>query len=143
MFYTTQIESEFTLKVGETVELWADVACSGTEAPAVTWTSSNEDCLALSFDEGKKEVSATALSAENAPVTLTLSCGDFEKSYTVHIRGEAGEVSIPGPGEPEVKDIKLMYYTTEIEGTAEPDGVTLSGSVTSGETSQQGAHRDA
>ena len=34
MFYTTQIESEFTLKVGETVELWADVACSGTEAPA-------------------------------------------------------------------------------------------------------------
>lgn len=115
MFYTTQIDSEFTLKVGETVELWADVACSGIEAPELTWTSSNEDSLALRFDGGKKEISATALSAENTPVTLTLSCGGFEKSYTVHIRGEAGEVSIPGPGEPVVKNIKLMYFNAELD----------------------------
>ncbi len=115
MFYTTQIESEFSLMVGEMVELWTDVACSDAEAPEVTWTSSNEDGLALSFEEGKKEVSAIALSAEENPVMLTLSCGEVEKNYTVHIRSEAGEVSIPGPGELKVKDIKLMYFNTELD----------------------------
>lgn len=115
MFYTTEIESEFTLKVGETVELWADVAYAGAEAPEVIWSSSDDNSLAISFEEGKKEVSVTALNAENSPVILTLSCGDFEKSYTVNIRGEAGEVSIPGPGEPVVKNIKLMYFNAELD----------------------------
>jgi len=114
MFYTTQIESEFTLKVGETVELWADLACAGAEVPEVIWSSSDDNSLAISFEEGKKEVSVTALNTENSPVILTLSCGDFEKSYTVNIRGEAKDVSIPGSGEALVKDIKLMYFNTEL-----------------------------
>lgn len=115
MFYTTPIVSEFTLLAGETAELWADVICDGDLIPEVTWTSSDEDSLRLSFDGSKKEVAVTALNAENGPVTLTLSCGDFEKNYTVYIRGEAGAVSIPGSGEAVVKDIKLMYFNAELD----------------------------
>ena len=85
MFYTTEIQSEFTLVTGETVELWADVSARGAETPEVTWSSSDEESLALSFAEDKKEVSATALSAENGPVTLRLSCAGFEKDFTVYI----------------------------------------------------------
>jgi hypothetical protein len=112
MFYTTELQSEFTLRAGESVELWADII--GDTGAELRWSSSNEESLRLSFDETKKEVSATALSAANQPVILTLSCGDFEKTYTVHIRGGEDMVSLPGPGELQVKDIKLMYFNTEL-----------------------------
>lgn len=114
MYYTTPVASEFTLNVGETAEFWADVICGDGAIPEVTWSCSDGESLALSLERDKKEVGITALSAENGPATLTVSCGEVEKNYTVHIHGDEKAVSIPGSGEAVVKDIKLMYFTAEL-----------------------------
>lgn len=85
MFYTTEITEEFTMKVGEVLDLTAQVMPLTIENAKVEWTSSNEDYLTI---EATDNLSATftCLDAINGGVKFTVSCGTFEKTLTVYCR---------------------------------------------------------
>ena len=85
MFYTTEITEEFTMKVGEVLDLTAQVMPLTIENAKVEWTSSNEDYLKI---ESTDNLSATftCLGDIAGGVKFTVSCGTFEKTLTVYCR---------------------------------------------------------
>ncbi len=85
MFYTTEIQEEFTMKVGEVLDLTAQVMPLTLEGAKVTWTSSNEDYLVI---ESTDDLSATLTCVGDIAggVKMTVSCGNFEKQLTVYCR---------------------------------------------------------
>lgn len=83
MFYTTELD-EFTLREGETVQLYAEI--DGVSEPEFLWTSSDESCLTIEHAFGDtRDAWVTAEKAVDGGVTLTISCGGVEKESTVYI----------------------------------------------------------
>ena len=83
MFYNKEL-SEFTLREGETVQLYAEI--DGVSEPEFLWTSSDESCLTIEHAFGDtKDAWVTAEKAVNGGVTLTISCGEIEKEFKVYI----------------------------------------------------------
>jgi hypothetical protein len=85
MFYTTELQTEFTMTVGEVLDLTAQVMPLTLENAKVTWTSANEDCLVI---ESTDNLSATLTCVGDIAggVKMTVSCGNFEKTLTVYCR---------------------------------------------------------
>ena len=85
MFYTTELQTEFTMTVGEVLDLTAQVMPLTLENAKVTWTSANEDYLVI---ESTDNLSATLTCVGDIAggVKMTVSCGTFEKTLTVYCR---------------------------------------------------------
>lgn len=85
MFYTNEIQEDFTMKVGEVLDLTAQVMPLTLEGAKVTWTSSNEDYLVI---ESTDDLSATLTCVGDVAggVKMTVSCNNFEKQFTVYCR---------------------------------------------------------
>lgn len=82
MFYTTEL-SEFTLRVGETVQLYAEI--DGVDDAQFEWKSSDESCMSIESFEDSRNVCITAEKAVMGGVTLTISCGGVEEDFKVYI----------------------------------------------------------
>lgn len=83
MFYTTEL-SEFTLRVGETVQLYAEI--DGVDDAQFEWKSSDESSLKIEHKtEDKRDACITAEKAVMGGVTLTISCGGVEEDFKVYI----------------------------------------------------------
>ncbi len=94
MYLNSEIQSEFTLRVGETVPLYAETLPQWAANPQLVWKSGNESCLEIDhrfqdeLDEAHNSRMGawiTALSAEESPVTFTITCEDLEEEFTVYI----------------------------------------------------------
>ena len=85
MFYTTELSTEFTMTVGEVLDLTAQVMPLTLENAKVTWTSANEDYLVI---ESTDNLSATLTCVGDIAggVKMTVSCGNYEKTLTVYCR---------------------------------------------------------
>ena len=85
MFYTTELQTEFTMTVGEVLDLTAQVMPLTLENAKVTWTSANEDYLVI---ESTDNLSATLTCVGDIAggVKMTVSCGNYEKTLTVYCR---------------------------------------------------------
>ena len=85
MFYTTELQTEFTMAVGEVLDLTAQVMPLTLENAKGTWTSANEDYLVI---ESTDNLSATLTCVGDIAggVKMTVSCGNFEKTLTVYCR---------------------------------------------------------
>ena len=119
MFYTTEMKGNLTAMVGERIELWAEPVSVSENLP-VEWKSSNENSLRLEVGDEPNKIVAEVLSTENSPVMLTVSCGDFEKSYPVYIKPAQDGIESVSQG-----DIKLMFYTTELDEFTLREGETV------------------
>ena len=85
MYYTTEMQGEFTMRVGEVLDFTAQVMPLTLEGAKVTWTSSNEDCLKI---ESTGDLSATfsCIGDIAGGVKMTVSCGNYEKDIMVYCR---------------------------------------------------------
>ena len=85
MFYTTEIESEFTMHVGETVDLTAQIMPLTLEGVKVTWESANEDYLIVTSTD---DLSCTCecIADIAGGVKMKVSAGSFTKELTVYLR---------------------------------------------------------
>ena len=85
MFYTTELEKEITLMVGEEIEIHARAydQKQALDNVAVTWSSSDEDSIVITpLDNCSAMLSALKESEE--AVTLTASCMGVQKNLSVH-----------------------------------------------------------
>ena len=85
MFYTTELSTEFTMTVGEVLDLTAQVMPLTLENAKVTWTSSNEDYLTIQSTDNLS-ATLTCVGDIAGGVKMTVSCGNFEKTLTVYCR---------------------------------------------------------
>jgi predicted nucleic acid-binding Zn-ribbon protein len=85
MFYTTEIQNEFTMRVGEVLDLTAQVMPLTLEGAKVTWTSANEDYLQIQ-STGDLSATFTCVGDIAGGVKMTVSCGNFTKELTVYCR---------------------------------------------------------
>ena len=85
MFYTTEIENEFTMRVGETVDLTAQVMPMTLEGVQVTWTSANEDYLVITSNDNTS-CTCECIADIAGGVKMTVSAGNFSKELTVYLR---------------------------------------------------------
>ena len=85
MFYTTEIQNEFTMRVGEVLDLTAQVMPLTLEGAKVTWTSANEDYLQIQ-STGDLSATFTCVGDVAGGVKMTVSCGNFTKEFTVYCR---------------------------------------------------------
>ncbi len=87
MFFTTELESEITVLVGEELELaaLAYAEAQKLDNAAIVWASSNEDVLTVeSMDNNTAKLKV--LKKSDAPVKIEASCGEAKRELTVHIR---------------------------------------------------------
>jgi len=85
MFYTTELEKEITLMVGEEIEIHARTydQKKALDNVAVTWSSSDEDSIVITpLDNCSAKLSVLKESEE--VVTLTSSCMGVQKELLVH-----------------------------------------------------------
>lgn len=85
MFYTTEIESDFTMHVGESLDLTAQVMPLTLEGVRVNWSSANEDCLIVTANE---DMGCTCQCVGDIAggVKMTVSAGNFSKELIVYCR---------------------------------------------------------
>ncbi len=86
MFYTTELDSEITLMLGEELELHAVAYSEETEleGAVITWKSSDESVLSVtSLDKTTAMLKVQKKSDD--PVKITATCGEAEKELIVHI----------------------------------------------------------
>lgn len=82
-FYTDEKKEDFTMHVGETVDLTAQVLPLTIQGVKVEWTSANTDYLTVT---SKDDLNCTVECIANIPggVKLTASCLGVEKTITVY-----------------------------------------------------------
>ena len=82
-FYTDEKTSDFTMHVGETVDLTAQVLPLTIQGVKVEWTSANTDCLTVT---SKDDLNCTVecIGSIGGGVKLTASCLGVEKTLTVY-----------------------------------------------------------
>lgn len=85
MFYTTEMEEEFTMRVGEVLDFTAQVMPLTLEGAKVTWTSANEDCLQIE-PTGDLSATFTCVGDIAGGVKMTVACNNYEKTLTVYCR---------------------------------------------------------
>ncbi len=89
MFYTTEIQSDFTIWVGESeeIDLTVQVMPMTLQGLTVDWKSGNPDILKVEkTDEYAVHVAAVDDGSLPKSTTLTLTCAGFEKQLTVYVR---------------------------------------------------------
>ena len=87
MFYTTEIQTDFTLWVDDDIDLTVQVMPLTLQGLKVDWKSSNEDILKVEkTDEYAVHVSAIDDGSLPKSAKLTLTCAGFEKELTVYVR---------------------------------------------------------
>jgi len=85
MFYTNELQSEFTMWVGDTLDLTAQVMPLTLENAKVEWSSSNEDYMVVK-STGDLSCTVECVGDVAGGVDLTVSCGTFEKTLKVYCR---------------------------------------------------------
>ena len=89
MFYTTEIQSDFTIWVGESeeIDLTVQVMPLTLQGLKVDWKSGNPDILKVEkTDEYAVHVSCIDDGSLPKSTTLTLTCAAYEKTLTVYCR---------------------------------------------------------
>ena len=84
-FYTEEKKDDFTMHVGESVPLTAQVLPLTIQGVKVEWTSANTDCLTVT---SKDDLNCTVecIGSIGGGVKLTASCLGVEKTITVYCR---------------------------------------------------------
>lgn len=82
-FYTDEKKEDFTMHVGESVPLTAQVLPLTIQGVKVEWTSANTDCLTVT---SKDDLNCTVecIGSVGGGVKLTASCLGVEKTITVY-----------------------------------------------------------
>lgn len=89
MYYTTPIETEFTMREGDApIVLTAQVLPLTIQGVKVTWTSSNEEILKVTATDDLT-CSVEILGTNNGGVKLTAECLGVTKDLTVYCRPAA------------------------------------------------------
>ena len=87
MFYTTEIQTDFTIWVDDPIDLTVQVMPLTLQGLKVDWKSGNEDILKVEkTDEYAVHVEAVDDGSLPKSTTLTLTCAGFEKQLTVYVR---------------------------------------------------------
>ena len=85
MYYTNELTSEFTMWVGDKLDLTAQVMPLTLEGAKVTWSSSDENYMTVTSTD---DLSCTVECVGDIAggVKLTVSCGTYEKTLNVYGR---------------------------------------------------------
>ena len=85
MYYTNELTSEFTMWVGDKLDLTAQVMPLTLEGAKVTWSSSDENYMTVTSTD---DLSCTVECVGDIAggVKLTVSCGTYEKTLNVYCR---------------------------------------------------------
>ena len=87
MFYTTEIQTDFTIWVDDPIDLTVQVMPLTLQGLKVDWKSGNEDILKVEkTDEYAVHVEAVDDGSLPKSTTRTLTCAGFEKQLTVYVR---------------------------------------------------------
>ena len=87
MFYTTEIQTDFTLWVDDDIDLTVQVMPLTLQGLKVDWKSSNPDILSVEkTDEYAVHVAAIDDGTLPKSAKLTLTCAGYEKELTVYVR---------------------------------------------------------
>ena len=87
MFYTTEIQTDFTIWVDDPIDLTVQVMPLTLQGLKVDWKSSNPDILKVEkTDEYAVHVECIDNGSLPASCKLTLTCAAFEKELTVYCR---------------------------------------------------------
>ena len=87
MFYTTEIQNDFTIWVDDPIDLTVQVMPLTLQGLAVEWRSSNPSILTVeSTDEYAVHVECHDDGSLPKSCTLTLTCAGFTKELTVYCR---------------------------------------------------------
>lgn len=84
LFYNTEIATDFTMRVGEKLDLTAQVMPLTLTDVSVKWTSGNTDYLIVNSTDAMN-ATVECIGAVSGGVKLTLSCGNFSKDFTVYL----------------------------------------------------------
>ena len=87
MFYTTEIQTDFTIWVDDPIDLTVQVMPLTLQGLTVDWKSSNPDILKVEKTD-EYAVHVECIDDGNLPASckLTLTCAAFEKELTVYCR---------------------------------------------------------
>ena len=87
MFYTTEIQNDFTIWVDDPIDLTVQVMPLTLQGLTVDWKSSNPDILKVEKTD-EYAVHVECIDDGNLPASckLTLTCAAFEKELTVYCR---------------------------------------------------------
>ena len=87
MFYTTEIQTDFTIWVDDPIDLTVQVMPLTLQGLKVDWKSSNPDILKVEKTD-EYAVHVECIDDGNLPASckLTLTCAAFEKELTVYCR---------------------------------------------------------
>ena len=87
MFYTTEIQNDFTIWVDDPIDLTVQIMPMTLSGLRVDWKSSNEDILKVEkTDEYAVHVECLDNGSLPSSCKLTLTCAGFEKELTVYCR---------------------------------------------------------
>ncbi|MBR4394646.1 MAG: hypothetical protein IKT07_11595 [Oscillospiraceae bacterium] len=87
MFYTTEIQTDFTIWVDDPIDLTVQVMPMTLQGLRVDWKSSNEDILKITkTDEYAVHVECLDNGSLPSTAKITLTCAAFEKELTVYCR---------------------------------------------------------
>jgi len=87
MFYTTEIQTDFTIWVDDDIDLTVQVMPNTLQGLKVDWKSGNEEILQVEkTDEYAVHVKCVDNGSLPSSTTLTLTCAGFEKELTVYCR---------------------------------------------------------
>ena len=87
MFFTTEIQTDFTIWVDDPIDLTVQVMPLTLQGLKVDWESSNPDILKVeNTDEYAVHIECIDDGSLPKSCTLTLRCAAYEKTLTVYCR---------------------------------------------------------